>query len=414
MKNKDNIVDYKILQKLLLLQYVPIQGLKKLAAENPCISLAAGRTLFTRGHVDDEVYYLLEGEIELVNHDHRDVLIAGSSAALVPLDNHQPRRCTAKALNQVTLFKINHNLVDVMTAKETYAEDIAVDEIFSDDKVVVNQLMYKLYQEYMTGKLNLASLPDLAIRLRKAVQNPYQTTHDIAIIIQSDPAITGQLIKIANCALYRTDSVINDCQTAIARIGLENTRDIVTTLTIKQLFKPKSRLVAKQMLALWRHSTYVAAISAVLAEMLPSMNPDRALLAGLIHDIGVLAILSYAEQFPELVKNKNILDEAIEQLRGEMGALVLRHWSMPSDLVTVAMESENWTRDSAHGPDLCDVVQVAQIFSFINSKETKDYPNLDKLPAFKKLPLCRQGPDKGLEILNDAKAHIKEMKQLLS
>jgi len=414
MNNKANIIDYQSLQKLLLLNNVPIQGLKKLASENPCISLASGRTLFRRGQTDDEVYYLIDGDIELFDHDHHEVLSAGTSAALVPLDNHQPRTRTARALTQVTLFRINHNLIDVIAARETRTDDIAVEEIFADDHVVGNQLMYKLYQEYMTGKLKLASLPELAIRVRKAVQNPNQTSHDIAVIIQSDPAITGQLIKIANCPLYRTDSVINDCQTAIARVGLENTRDIVTTLTIKQLFKPKSRIVANQMLALWKHSTYVAAISAVIAEMLPSINSDRALLAGLIHDIGMLAILSYVEQFPQLISNQKILRETIEHLRGQMGALVLRHWSMPSDMVTVALESENWSRDSLHGPDLCDVVQVAQIFSFITLNEKKDIPTLPELPAFKKLPLSRQGPEKGLEVLNEAKAHIMEMKLLLT
>ncbi len=414
MNSKTDIIDFKYLQKLLLLENVPLHGLKKLADENPCQTLPAGKILFRRGQANEEAYYLIKGKIELSNHDHREVINAGSSAALVPLDNHQPRTCTAKALSEVILFKLNHNLIDVITARETSTDDIGVDEIFADDHIIDNQLMHKLYQEYMSGELKLASLPELAIRVRKAVQNSNQTSHDIATIIQSDPAITGQLIKISNSPIYRTDSVINDCQTAIARLGLENTRDIVTTLTIKQLFKPSSKIVAKRMSALWKHSTHVAAISAVIAEMVPSMNPDRALLAGLIHDIGILAILSYVEQFPQLISDQKVLNETIEHLRGQMGALVLRHWAMPSDLVTVALESENWSRDSSHGPDLCDVVQVAQVFSFISLNENKDMPALPELPAFTKLPLSRQGPDKGMEILNEAREHIMEMKQLLT
>jgi len=414
MTNKPNIIDFKYLQKLLLLENVPVHGLKKLAKENPCQSLPAGRILFRRGQENEEVYYLIKGKIELSDHDHIEIISAGSSAALVPLDNHQPRTSTAKAIDEVVLFKLNHNLIDIITARETSTDDIGVNEIFADDQIADNQLMYKLYQEYMSGELKLASLPELAIRVRKAVQNANKTSHDIATIIQSDPAITGQLIKISNSPLYRTDSVINDCQTAIARIGLENTRDIVTTLTIKQLFRPTSKIVAKRMSALWKHSTHVAAISAIIAEMVPSMNPDRALLAGLIHDIGILAILSYVEQFPALISNQAVLNETIEHLRGQMGALVLRHWAMPSDLVTVALESEDWSRDSTHGPDLCDVVQVAQIFSYISLDESKEVPALPDLPAFAKLPLCRQGPEKGLEILHEAREHIMEMKLLLT
>jgi len=413
MSTKPIIVNYKTLQKLLLLKKVPLHRLKELANENPCHTLMADRLLFSRGQTDEDMFYLIKGKIELSDHDHREVIVAGTSAALAPLDHHKPRSCTAKALTDVTLFKLNKNLIEILTAKQTQIADIGVNEIFADDDSINNQLVYKLYQEYMNGELQLTSLPELAIRVRRAVQNPGKTSHDIATIIQSDPAITGQIIKMSNSPLYRTDTTINDCQSAIARIGLENTRDIVTTMTIKQLFKPRSKIVAKQMSALWKHSTHVAAISAVIADMIPGMNPDRALLAGLIHDIGTLAILSYVEQFPLLVSKPETLQETIEQLRGEMGALVLRHWSMPSDLVTVALESEDWSRNSEHGPDLCDVVQVAQIFSYMGSNDHTEMPGLPESPAFNKLPLSRHGPEKGIEILNEAKEHIKEMKQLL-
>jgi len=413
IKPKPIIINAKYLQKLLLLEQLPYLSLQKLATETPCKNLTAGRILFKKGQSDNDIYYLIKGKVELYNADHREQIKGGSSAARVPLDNNQPRSHTARALTDIVYFKLNKNLVDVITAKE-YAEDaIGVEEIQADDKIASNQLMYTLYQEYMSGELKLASLPELAIRVRKAVHNPRSSAHDIATIIQSDPSITGQLIKIANSPLYRTTEAIKDCQTAVARIGIENTRDIVTTLTIKQLFKPKTRIVTKQMSALWRHSTQVAAISAVIAEMIPSINPDRALLAGLIHDIGVQAILSYVEDYPDLIADKKILTETIEQLRGQMGALVLRHWSMPSDLVTVALDAENWERDSEHGPDMCDLVQVAQLFSYLGTEEGKQLPAVTSIPAFSKLPLARHGPDKALEILNEAKGHIQEMKALL-
>ena len=302
MSTPPDIISYQDLRKLLLLQNIPPASLKKLAAENPCKHINAGRIIFRRGQSDDAVIYLIKGKVALSDHQQDEIVNADSSAARIPLDNHQPRQCTAKAITDVTIFELNHNLLDIIKANDSSAGDINVSEIYEDDSHVDNQLMYKLYQEYMNGELKLASLPELAIRVRKAVQNQQNTAHDIATIIQSDPAITGQLINISNSPLYRTDSEILDCQTAIARIGLENTRDIVTSLSIRQLFKPKTKLVARQMSALWKHSTHVGAIAAVIAAMLPSMKPDRALLAGLVHDIGILAILSYAEQFPQLVK----------------------------------------------------------------------------------------------------------------
>ena len=411
MKKISKIISTRVLQQLVPLKNIPLSSLKKIAQDNVPLSYEKTDIIFNRGQEDEFIYYLLKGKVVLFDHDNEETIIAGSSAALVPLDNTQPRKFSARAATNIIILRLNRNLIDIYA--NTTNDEIKVNEILEDDIDVNSQLMFRLYKEYMDGNLKLSSLPELAIRVRKAIQDADRSAHDIATIIQSDPAITGQIIKIANSPLYRTTTHINDCQSAISRIGLENTRDIVTSLSVRQLFRPKTKTVAREMSALWKHSTHVAAISAVIAEKIPSINSDRALLAGLTHDIGVLAILSYAEQFPDLIKDRKVLSDTIQQLGAQMGALVLRYWSMPSDLVTVALESEIWQRDSTHGPDLCDVVLVAQIHSFAGSELNKQIPALIDTPAFKKLPLSRGGPEKSLELLHTAHEHILEMKQLL-
>jgi len=411
MKKISKIISTRVLQQLVPLKNIPLSSLKKISQDNVPLSYEKSNIIFNRGQEDEYIYYLLKGKVVLFDHDNEETIIAGSSAALVPLDNTQPRKFSARAANNIIVLRLNRNLIDIYT--NTTDDEIKVNEILEDDIDVNSQLMFRLYKEYMDGNLKLSSLPELAIRVRKAIQDADRSAHDIATIIQSDPAITGQIIKIANSPLYRTTTQINDCQSAISRIGLENTRDIVTSLSVRQLFRPKTKTVAREMSALWKHSTHVAAISAVIAEKIPSINSDRALLAGLTHDIGILAILSYAEQFPDLIKDRKVLSNTIQQLGAQMGALVLRYWSMPSDLVTVALESEIWARDSTHGPDLCDVVLVAQIHSFAGSELNKQIPALIDTPAFKKLPLSRGGPEKSLELLQKAHEHIVEMKHLL-
>jgi len=411
MKKLSKIISTRVLQQLVPLNNIPLTSLNKIARETPPLAYEKTSIIFTRGQEDDYIYYLLKGKVVLFDHDNKEIISAGSSAALVPLDNSQPRKQSAQAATNVIILRLNRNLIDITAA--TTSNEMKVDEILEDDIDVNSQLMFRLYTEYMNGNLNLSSLPELAIRVRRAVQDTDMSAHDIATIIQSDPAITGQIINISNSPLYRTSTHINDCQSAITRIGLENTRDIVTSLSIRQLFKPKTKTVAREMSALWKHSTHVAAISAVIAEKIPAINSDRALLAGLTHDIGVLAILSYAEQFPDLIQNRKTLSDAIHKMGAQMGALVLRYWSMPSDLVTVALESECWDRDSTHGPDLCDVVMIAQIHSYAGTEQDFKVPSLIDTPAFNKLPLSRGGPEKSLELLHKAHKSIVEMKQLL-
>ena len=166
-----DIINYQDLRKLLLLQNIPPASLKKLAAENPCKQINAGRIIFSRGQTDNAVVYLIKGKVALSDHEHEEIVTADSSAARIPLDNHQPRQCTAKAITDVTIFELNHNLLDIITTNDSTINAINVSEIHEDDSHVDNQLMYKLYQEYMNGELKLACLPELAIWVRKAIQN---------------------------------------------------------------------------------------------------------------------------------------------------------------------------------------------------------------------------------------------------
>ncbi|OOZ38056.1 hypothetical protein BOW53_16670 [Solemya pervernicosa gill symbiont] len=288
-----------------------------------------------------------------------------------------------------------------------------VEEISDEDETVESQLFLEIYREYMEGTLQLPTLPELALRVRRAVNDPEKSLADVAKIIQSDQAITGRLIEVANSPIYRSEVSANSCMAAIRRLGLDNTRDLVTTFAMKQLFKADNKVLAKRMKELWSHSTHVAAISAVLADMTPSLNADRALLAGLIHDIGVLAIYGYVAERPELLSNEQELDDAVEHLRGQVGAMVLRKWFFASDLVTVVLEAENYDYDSEFGPDYADVVLVSQLHSYFGTPKASGLPPLFERPAFGKLPLSQLGPEKSIEALKEARKNIDEMRRLL-
>jgi HD-like signal output (HDOD) protein len=415
LNKNENVIPLEYIRKLIPLRDIPVQSLQKIAHESPLITFPAGRLLFNRGQQDNVYIYLVKGRVELVGQDDAEVIEGGTSASYIPLDNHQPRQCTARALTDVQILRISKNLIDISSYSAGDDQNgVMLEEIYEDDENIRNKLAYRIYNDYLNGDLKLTSLPEIALRVSKSVKNENNSAYDVAKIIQSDPVIAGQVIKVANSPLYRTDTIITSCPAAVSRIGLLHTRDIVTALAIKQLFKPKTKLVTKRMNNLWKHSTHVAAISSVIAKMIPALNSDRALLAGLIHDIGAQAILSYAEQFPDLIDNKQILDETILSLRGQMGALVLRNWSMASDLVTVALEAEEWDRDSVNGPDYCDVVMVAQIHSYVGSETPEGIPRLIDTKAFQKLPLSRSGPEKSIEILNSAREQIRDMRVLLT
>ena len=165
---------------------------------------------------------------------------------------------------------------------------------------------------------------------------------------------------------------------------------------------------------LWVHSSYVAAISAVLAHKTPGFDPDRAMLAGLIHDIGIVPILTYADKQPEILENPRDLAGTIKQLRSEIGVQIIRKWDFPDDFEDVINNAENWYREGSETPDYTDIVMIAQLHSFIGKVDIKKMPKMDELPAYKKLLAGQLDAGKSINILDQAKDEIEHIRQMLS
>lgn len=131
----------------------------------------------------------------------------------------------------------------------------------------------------------------------------------------------------------------------------------------------------------------MAAISHALASQFTKLQPDQAMLAGLVHDIGALPILSRAEDYPDLLEDEESLDRIINSVHTTIGAEILRKWNFPEELVAVAEEHENLSRNSKGGPDYVDIVIVANLQSLIDTNHQHTDVDWSKVPAFEKLGL---------------------------
>ena len=168
------------------------------------------------------------------------------------------------------------------------------------------------------------------------------------------------------------------------------------------------------MTELWSHSSYVAAISAVFAHKTPGFDPDRAMLAGLIHDIGIVPILTYADKHPEIVARPRDLAQTVKQLRAKIGVQIIRNWDFPSDFEDVIINAENWYRDENPAPDYTDIVMISQLHSYIGKIDIKKMPQMDTLPAYQKLAAGHLDADTSINILDMAMDEIQHIRQMLS
>ena len=276
-----------------------------------------------------------------------------------------------------------------------------------------NKLLLDCYRHMQADNLALPTIPDVSFKIRRAVNDDDASVSSIARIVQIDPSITAKLIQIANSALFSGRKKIESCPEALTRLGLKAARDIITAFAMKSVFNAKSPLIRQKMLELWEHSSYVASISAVFAHRVPGFDPDRAMLAGLIHDIGIVPILTYADNHPDIVAHPKDLAEAVRELRADIGVQIIRQWDFPEDFEDVVINAENWFRNDCNPASYADIVMISQLHSFIGKIDIKRIPKIDALPAYKKLA-GHLDADDGINILDAAKDDIEHIRQMLA
>lgn len=289
-------------------------------------------------------------------------------------------------------------------------------QAMSDVETIEDTLYNGCRRAFLNNTLKLPTIPDVALKIRRAINDERANSAKISRVVQLDPAITARLVQISNSPLFRGRKKIESCPEALTRLGLRATQDIVTSLSLKSVFKARSPSIRRHMRDLWSHSSYVAAISAVLAHKTPGFDPDRAMLAGLIHDIGVVPVLTYADRNP-LLRNcpSEEMTQAVHRLRAVVGTMIMRKWNFPPDFDDVILNAENWHRDELPDPDYADIVIISQLHSFIGDiSRVQKLPQMDKLPAYRKLVSGRLDIDMSLNILDEANEEIRHIQLMLN
>ncbi|KGM07243.1 putative signal transduction protein [Methylophaga thiooxydans] len=245
-----------------------------------------------------------------------------------------------------------------------------------------------------SGALVLPTLPEVALQVREVVDDPNATAAQLADIIVTDAALSARLLKVANSPLYRGRVPIESIQMAVSRLGLSMVRNLVTSLVMEQMFQATTSRLDKRLRELWEHTTKVAATSQVLASKISGIKTDEAMLAGLIHAIGILPILMKADEDGDLIRDDRKLDQIIDNLYPKLGATILKNWKFSPELIEVAAEHKNLNRNTLDVPaDLVDVVQVAVLQSYNGTDKAVDPVTLNNTISFQKV-----GADTGFSI----------------
>lgn len=246
-----------------------------------------------------------------------------------------------------------------------------------------------------SGQPDLPGLPDLVTRMRRTMGEPDCTPAKLAALVGSDAAIGARVVKVANSAMARGAAPIHSLDRAIARLGFDLVRNLVTGICVTRLFTVPSGASAAFLRRHYRATRMVAAEAYALGRHSRRAEPQEALLAGLVHDIGVLPLLAYARKSAPPDDTDAALNRLLYQGHTRAGAALLEQWQFDERFVTVAAEHEDLLAMARDRHPLRDLLIVANVE--VNSGPGTWIGQVDRnrVPAYRRLSIDPGGGFRG-------------------
>ncbi|MEJ0039099.1 MAG: HDOD domain-containing protein [Gammaproteobacteria bacterium] len=220
-----------------------------------------------------------------------------------------------------------------------------------------------LATELSSGKVDLPGFPDIVARVQHVLADDNCSTDKVVKVLGTEPVLAGQLMSVANSvALNPSGKSISDLRTAVARVGLNTVRTATIAYAVK-LLRAGAELkgIAPQLNELWQRNVSVASISYVLARKRTQVNPDTALLTGLLHGVGRLYIMTRAVRHPGLFSNPSTYQLIERDWHLSIATALLENWEIAPEIVAAVRDSEDYAREPRGAAGLTDVLVAANM-----------------------------------------------------
>ena len=261
---------------------------------------------------------------------------------------------------------------------------------------------------------NIDAMPTIPVILRPLLHCLDQPAEEIDVdriveLISQDKSIIAQCIRMANSALFMRSKPAETIRAAVMSLGMWRVRDLLFSNTLSKVI-PHDRWVVDPEV-FWRHSLAVAMVSRKFAEMIDYPDPEKAYLAGLLHDIGtVVNCMVVPDEFRAAMEKGSRehipLDEAEQAVMGfthcDAGRILADAWKIPADIGD-ALELHHRIGDPERGGTLVALVNLSDLlcrmrdlgYGYVEYRQV-DFANepgwmylLIKYPAMAQIDLAR-------------------------
>ncbi|MCC2957154.1 HDOD domain-containing protein [Massilia sp. IC2-477] len=218
------------------------------------------------------------------------------------------------------------------------------------------------------GDITFPTSVNAVLRLQLALDDPDCHVDEAIRLVLSEPQLAARTVALANTAAYGSGAggmQVTNVRAAVLRIGYRRLRGLVAALMVRQfghrIADPILRAKAEQ---LWTHSAQVAALAHSVARHVTRVDPDTALFAGIVHEVGGFYLLSRADEFPGLLEDDT--DRWGVLVEDVAGAEIMRKLDIPADVA----EAIGALRDGVLQPEphtLLDTLLLANRYALVDS-----------------------------------------------
>jgi HD-like signal output (HDOD) protein len=204
-----------------------------------------------------------------------------------------------------------------------------------------NALYIILVEKIKQDALVLPTLPEIALQVREAADDPEVNLNQMTDVISHDPALSLGMLKVANSAILGRSVKVETVHQAVTRIGLRQIKSIATAMALEQVFISQNDIVAMYLKKTWAKTVDVASVAISLMTFYlqshkhSSLTLDTLTLASLVHNVGVLPILTEAENHPDVFANPTFLQQAIAKLSSDIGGEVTKAWGFSEEFISL-------------------------------------------------------------------------------
>jgi len=227
---------------------------------------------------------------------------------------------------------------------------------------VTSRFLQQIAEDLGQHDLRCPTFIEASLGARMALKKAYLSHTELARVVAGEPLLSARVVALANsAALRRGGKRVTDVKTAVIQVGQDAVNNVAMSLALEQVTHDREMEPFRaQAQSIWAHSLEVGVLAHVLACHATQVNPDEAMFAGLVHDLGHFYAMWCAAQFPALAQRATELRGLVHSAHGPIGAALLKGLDMDDALVQAVKEHESEPAALAPG-SLSQLLSVANL-----------------------------------------------------